>query len=412
MSHATRVLIVGMHYAPEPSGNAPYTTRLAQRLAERGYAVRVLTGVPHYPDWRIAPGYGAWRASSREDGVGVTRLRHLVPARPTAVKRVAMEASFGLRTSLARWRSPHVVIFVSPALISSALAIFAARLHRSRPVLGLWVQDLYSRGLVETGQGYGRVQEASLAFEGAVAKRCDGVAVVHERFKTYVTDRLGVPEERVDVLRNWTHLAPPAAGERGPVRQRLGWGDDDVVALHAGNMGVKQGLENVVAAAAEAERRGSRVRFVMVGGGNQEARLREQAQGLSRIDFVSSLDDDEFPATLAAADVLVVNERAGLREMSVPSKLTSYYTSGRPVVAATDADSVTAREIELSGAGMRVDAGDPAALVDAVEDLGGDPERAARLGAGGRRFQEEHLSETAAIDRFEEWIAKLLRSRS
>jgi len=46
---AVKVVILGINYAPEPTGIAPYTTGLAMGLAERGHDVLVLTGHPHYP---------------------------------------------------------------------------------------------------------------------------------------------------------------------------------------------------------------------------------------------------------------------------------------------------------------------------------------------------------------------------
>ncbi|MBD0321819.1 MAG: glycosyltransferase WbuB, partial [Aldersonia sp.] len=47
-----RVKIVGINYAPETTGIAPYTSGLADGLAARGHRVEVLTGQPHYPQWR------------------------------------------------------------------------------------------------------------------------------------------------------------------------------------------------------------------------------------------------------------------------------------------------------------------------------------------------------------------------
>ena len=51
-----RVLIVGINYSPELTGIGPYTAGLAEHLAARGDEVTVITGLPHYPDWRIAAG--------------------------------------------------------------------------------------------------------------------------------------------------------------------------------------------------------------------------------------------------------------------------------------------------------------------------------------------------------------------
>ena len=46
-----------------------------------------------------------------------------------------------------------------------------------------------------------------------------------------------------------------------------------MVVLHVYNMGYKQGLENVIAAAELARRTNSRARFVLLGDGNQRASL-------------------------------------------------------------------------------------------------------------------------------------------
>jgi glycosyltransferase involved in cell wall biosynthesis len=90
--------------------------------------------------------------------------------------------------------------------------------------------------------------------------------------------------------------------------------------------------------------------------------------------------------------------------MSVPSKLTSYFNAGVPVLAATDASSVTAEEIASAAAGIRVDADDPAALVAAAEALGSDKSFARELGENGLKFRQMTLSEAAAMATYDEFI--------
>lgn len=406
-----RVTLIGMHYAPEPSGNAPYTTALAGGLARRGHRVHVVTGVPHYPSWQVLDGFDRWRATTDENGARVTRLRHHVAARPTSASRVVMEATFGLRAVAMRRHSPDVVIAVSPALVSSAMAVARERLVPGRAAVGLWVQDLYSLGVREANGASARAVRWAGAFEGRVARATDGVAVVHPRFADYVTDALRVPRERVTVIRNWTHLVSTPCPDRSLVRQSFGWPDGTVVAVHAGNMGVKQGLQNVVEAARLAAMTGAAVKFVLVGGGNQREALKHLAAGLPTLEFLPPLPDRTYQDVLAAADVLLVNEKPGVTSMSVPSKLTSYYTSGRPVVAACETASVTAAELRLSGAGVRVDPGRPERLLAASVALGSDVVTADDLGRRGRSFVERVLSEEAALDRFEDWMSRLLSVR-
>lgn len=396
---------MGLNYAPEPTGIAPYTAGLAEALAGRGARVRVVTGFPHYPQWRVLERYAGRTIREEINGVPVTRVRHRVPHEPLLVPRLLMELSFGLRAVLARWGDADVVLAVSPALFATALVVVKARLTR-RPV-GVWVQDLYSRGFDEVNGSVSRTGRLLRVIEGRILRAATGVVVIHERFREWVVDELAVPPEMVRVIRNWSHVQVPAAASREDLRRRLGWDESEVIALHAGNMGVKQDLENVVAAAREADRTGSRVRFVLVGHGNRRRRLEEAAAGVQRVTFTDPLPNGEFAEALRAADVLLVNELPGVRGMSVPSKLTSYFAAAVPVVAAVEADSATADEIAASGAGIRVDSGDPAVLLRAIERVAADENLAAGCAAAGPVYAEGVLGADLALDLFADWLAVL-----
>jgi colanic acid biosynthesis glycosyl transferase WcaI len=407
---ALHIAIIGLHYAPEPSGNAPYTTALAEGLAGRGHRVDVLTGLPHYPTWRIFPGYGAWRSTSKHDTLAVSHLRHYVPTVPTSAKRIVMETSFGLRAAASRWHRPDVVLAVTPALLSTAVVGLRAKFGVHRPPVGVWVQDLYSQGVLETGVGGRRVAGGAQRLESSILRSAQGVAVVHDHFRERVVADLGVEPGRVRVIRNWTHLQPVPQEPAASTRDRFGWGATETVVLHAGNMGVKQGLENVVEAARLADRTEAPVRFVMLGDGNQRPALERLAQGVRSIEFIDSLPDGEFQSALGAADVLLVNEKPGVGAMSVPSKLTSYFHAVRPVLAASEPDSTTAAELAASGAGWRVDTGDPDALLGAAMKLGADADEARRMGEQGLAYARNVLSEDAAITAHEAWLQDLVRT--
>ncbi|MFJ4262338.1 glycosyltransferase family 4 protein [Paenarthrobacter nicotinovorans] len=407
-----RVTIIGLNYAPEPTGNAPYTTSLAEGLAAAGHDVTVVTGYPHYPMWRRSPEYTGWVRSELVNGVRVKRLRHYVPTNPTLINRMHMELSFGLRVMFARWGKPDAVLVVSPALFSSGMAIARTKLRPNRPAVGLWVQDIYSRGIVETRAGGSLVAKAMSAFESAILQGADGVAAIHDRFKSFIVDSLAVAPERVKVIRNWTHLpASPTSGQQ-EMRQRLAWKPEDVVVLHAGNMGMKQGLENIVDAARIAEETNSRLKFVLMGDGNQRRKLEEMATGLQRIDFIDPLPGDEFQIALSAADFLLVNELPGVKDMAVPSKLTSYFNAGVPVVAATDDGSVTAAEIAASGGGLRVDPACPDKLVTELERLSQQTQEKLDMAANGLRFRQVTLSEDTAIAHYDEFLSSIVSARS
>jgi glycosyltransferase involved in cell wall biosynthesis len=400
-----RVTIVGLNYSPEPTGIAPYTSGLAAGLVGDGWNVQVVTGYPHYPEWRVADGYVGRRMYEIIEGVSVTRVRSYLPNNPAGVKRLLLEISFGFASIFTKWRQPDVVVLVTPALFSIAIAQLRARLSRKRPKVIVWVQDIYSLGVTETGAMGDKGAGLMTKVESYVLRKADAVVAIHDRFKRYLVSGLRVHADRVHVVRNWTHIKPLVV-DRQEFRQKFGWGDE-VVVLHAGNMGAKQALENVVEAARLADASSARIRFVLVGNGNQRDLLKELGTGIVRLDFMESLNATDFQGAMAAADILLVNEKPGVAEMAVPSKLTSYFSAARPVLAATDAGSITGEEIESAGAGVRVDAGNPAALLEASLKLGNDAEAKNEFGRNGAEFQARVLSARAAIAQYAELINSL-----
>lgn len=406
MHQSPDLLIFGLNYPPEPTGIAPYTGALAAGLQQRGYRVSSNVAHPHYPEWEIREGYGGWRSTEQRDGVEVHRLRHYLPRNPRGIRRLLSELSFGLRLFACRIGRPRFVIAVSPSLFSTALLLIRLRLSPRRPPVAVWVQDIYTLGLSEIGEGGGSVQRITRWVESHTLGAADSVVVIHERFGEYVTQELGVSAEKVSVVRNWTHLPSWEPVDPATAKAQLGWPDDVALAVHTGNMGAKQGLENIIDAARLADERGEKVHFLLVGDGGERPNLEKVARGVSRLTFVDPLDDDKYRLALAAADVLIVNEKPGVASMAVPSKLTSYFAAGRPVVAATDPKGITASEVSAAGAGVVVPAGDPESLLSAITDLGNDKAAAARFGLSGKSYREAVLDQEAAIGRWAELIEK------
>jgi colanic acid biosynthesis glycosyl transferase WcaI len=412
-----RITLIGLNYKPEVTGIAPYTADVAEGLSARGYDIHVVTGFPHYPQWVPDPRYAGATIEETVDGVHVTRHRHYVPGSMTITQRTHLELSFGSRVARSRIPASDVVVCVSPALMSTGLVLsrFKAQLHR--PALGVWVQDLYSRGVIETGTMHGPSAGATTNLESGILRAADGVAVIHQRFADHAVAGLRVAANKVTVIPNWTHMPYQAPMSRDHARDLLGWSRDSVIALHSGNMGLKQGLENVVEAARESDRRGGPVQFVLMGDGNQRQMLEELGAGITCLSFVRSLPEKEFRAALDAANVLLVNERPEVSEMAVPSKLTAYFGSGSPVVAATTEGSVTHQEVRSAGAGVRVDPANPSALLDAVVDLAASPEKSAQLVRSAQGYLQHNMSREVALDRFQEWVHALanahpIRSRT
>jgi colanic acid biosynthesis glycosyl transferase WcaI len=296
------------------------------------------------------------------------------------------------------------VVVVSPALLTLAPAVVLRRLLGYH--LGAVVQDLYGAALAEVGTGGAVPARLTARLERSLLRRVDGIVVIHDVFKQKLLAG-GLSADRIEVIPNWAHVSMSKTHDREGTRSVLGWGEDEFIALHAGNMGAKQGLEGLIDVGRLAEQRGSAVRIVLMGSGSRHEALTEYAGESAHVTFSSALPAGAFEDALAAADCLVLHEKPGVVEMSVPSKLTSYFASGRPVVAATDPRSGAASLMRAAIAGPTVRAGDASAILDAIEHLARNTDVGQEFGKNGRRYAAENLSGAASLSRMDAWIKHL-----
>ena len=134
-----------------------------------------------------------------------------------------------------------------------------------------------------------------------------------------------------------------------PYRDQLSIGDEPVV-MYAGNVGFSQSLEMMV----DAARAVPSATFVINGDGAARSAL-ERAGARARERPLRRVSTRERLAeVLASADLHVVPLKAGLGNVSVPSKTYSILAAGRPVLAAIDAGTEVPRMIAASGAGRVV----------------------------------------------------------
>jgi colanic acid biosynthesis glycosyl transferase WcaI len=404
---ALEILVTTSYYWPEEAGSAPYLAGLAQHLQDQGHHVVVATGYPHYPEWRLPAHAPLFRKEMHGD-VEVRRRRHYVPRTQTAAHRLLYEGSLfasGL-TALRTRPGPDVVIGTCPTLAGGALAATASRIYRAP--YAIVFQDLMGQAARQSGVPGGTRVAATVDWaELALARGAAAVGIIAEGFRSYL-ERGGVPGQKIHRLRNWTRRVEPSESV-SETKQRLGWADGELVCLHGGNLGRKQGLDNLLDAGQELRGRG--LRIVLAGDGNDRERLERRARELSldNVQFIELQGPGRWEAVMAASDVLLVNQRASVTDMSLPSKLTSYFAAGRPVVAAASAESETAREIEAAGAGYVVPPDDPAALRDAILRLA-EGSRAAELGASGRRYAETTLSPATALADYDRFLDVVLQT--
>jgi len=125
--------------------------------------------------------------------------------------------------------------------------------------------------------------------------------------------------------------------------------------------------------------------------------LLELASGVSSISYLEPVSEEEYPNLLQAADILIVNERDSVGDMSLPSKLTSYLAVGKPIIAAVSLNGACAQELsQTGGAAIIVPAGSPERFVSAIIELTKDPRKMAQMSQAAQKYAAANLSRDSA----------------
>ena len=405
-----RVLLVTTNYWPEPTGIAIYTTDLAEFLTTQGDQVTVLTSLPHYPWWRVPSEFAHLsEGTGTNNGVSVIRTKHLVPPTMNALLRMRFEISlwWNLRR-VSKNKLGHDFDLVIACIPTVAAGIVGRRIAKKLGIpFGLIVQDLSGSGAKQSGlRGGAVISKIAHAVEGSALHGADTLVVVSPSMKDVVMG-LGVPAERVTQIINYSARAI-ASVEKTSARAKFGWVSNNFIVIHTGNMGAKQDLENVVRAA-DALTGVSKIKIYLVGHGNQENNLKVLCNGKSNIAVMPAVSDEDYSALLSAADLLLVNERSTQMEMSLPSKLTSYLYSERPVLAAVPRGGATWKF--LDGVAELVEAADPKALAKKIEELSRNQIRLDELARLGSEFAKKHLDPEVGRAKYLRWVEDLIQNK-
>jgi glycosyltransferase involved in cell wall biosynthesis len=366
--------------------------------------------LPHYPWWKIPSEFAhLTEGAAQHESVEVIRAKHLIPPKMNALVRIRFESSlwWNLRRVSKRLVGSEfdAVIACIPTVAAGVVGKSIAK--KLGIPLGLIVQDLSGAGAKQSGlKGGALISKIAFAVEGSVLKAADAMVVVSPAMRDVVLG-LGVASTKVSQITNYAARNIESVN-RDLARANFGWAGDDFVVIHTGNMGAKQGLENVVEAA-KVLGTDAKVKIYLVGHGNQEANLKRLCEGIENISVIAAVADDQYSALLAAADLLLVNERSTQMEMSLPSKLTSYLYSERPVIAAVPRGGATWKF--LDGIAELVEAGDPKALAKKIIELKADPKRCAELAGKGSLFAAKNLSPEVGRAKYLEWVGKLIVSK-
>jgi glycosyltransferase involved in cell wall biosynthesis len=402
------VCILTQYFPPEMGAPPVRLSELAERLAERGWDVQVLTAQPNYPTGKVFPGFPRFQVSaSRVGHIPVVRTP-LWPSSHGLAARVVTYASFAISATVAgarRCRQPDVIYAESPPLTVGAAGRWLARRWRCRFVLNvsdLWPQSAVEMGMVKSGP----LVRLAARLEDGLYARADGVTGQSDAIVEHVRRR--APRTPTTVITNGVDPARFNADQVDDYARALIGGGEGPVFLYAGLFGFAQGLDQVLdlAASLHGAMPGT---IVLVGDGPARARLyqRVEQEQLERVRILHAQPRERMPAVLAAADVALVTLGASITG-AVPSKIYEAMAASLPILLVADGEA--ARRVEDAGCGLVVTPHDKDALVTAFTRLATDRALRERLGRAGRRAAETTYHRDRAADLLDQFLRRILNA--
>ncbi|MBC6431847.1 colanic acid biosynthesis glycosyltransferase WcaI [Nostoc sp. HG1] len=408
------ILIYSYNYHPEPIGIAPLMTELAEGLVKRGHQVRVITGMPNYPQREIYDEYrGKWYLTEQINGVTIQRSYLRIKSKPNLIDRLLLELSF-VFTSLPqgfKGARPDVIILTVPPLFGTLPVTILGWLYNCPVVLN--VQDILPDAAVRIGLLKNKWMIRTLAaLEKFAYRSAHTISVIADGFRENLVNK-GVPVNKIVCIPNWVNvnfICPlPKQNNSWISSHQI---DGKFVVLYSGNIALTQGLETVIEAAV-CLRHIREIVFVIVGESIALQRLQKYCllNGADNVLLLPLQPREKLPEMLAASDVGLIVQKRNVISFNMPSKIPLLLASGRPIVGSVPATGTAAKAIKLSGGGIIVEPESPDAMAAAVHDLYTNPTLGARLGNAGRQFAEENYSLEQALNRYEGLLSHIVTNR-
>lgn len=361
------LLVISQVYVPDPASVGQHMADVAEALAERGYAVRVLTSARGYDDPRV-------RYPRRElrGGVDVRRLPWSSFGKKSLMHRVIGQSFFLLQVivqGLFARRLAGIVVSTSPPMASFAAVVLG--MVRRVPIT-YWLMDLNPDQIVALGRAKANsLPVRALRWLNLQIFARAATVVVLDRFMAERVERQYRIGGRMEILPPWPHeeaLADVPRDENPFVAKHNLSGK--FVVMYSGNHSLASPLATLLTAA-HVLRNDPRFVFMFIGGGIGK-RAVEQVIASSRPANIVSLPYqplERIKYSLSAADVHVVTLGDEMPGIIHPCKIYGAMAVCRPVLYFGPRPSHASDLIERHDVGRQVAHGDVAGAVATLEEM-------------------------------------------
>jgi colanic acid biosynthesis glycosyl transferase WcaI len=345
-----KIILISHNFLPEIIGIGKYNGEMMNWLASQGHECTVVTTFPYYPYWKVQRPYNnLWykkeyiKTPDNKNTITVYRCPCYIPQNPTGKRRAVQDCTFWLSKLfvilklIALNRKYDLIVTVAPPFHLAYLGLLLKKLTGGKLVYH--VQDLQIEAARDLKLfSNKKVLNKLFKAEKGILNEADYVSSISMGMIKKIEQKV---DREVIFFPNWvdTNDFFPIY-DRPALKVKWGFKSDDIIFLYSGAIGVKQGLENLLATA-ECVKDQDHIKFIICSSGPYKDMLLEEAQakGLKNIIFMPMQPKDKFNEFLNMADVHLVMQKPTAGDLVMPSKLTTILAVGGASVITASKDT-------------------------------------------------------------------------
>ncbi|MGV8095740.1 MAG: glycosyltransferase family 4 protein [Mangrovibacterium sp.] len=401
------IIMACANFPPEPVVAAALTYDLATELSDR-YKVMVLTPRPSRPY-----GFSFEHGPGRKQKFGQTVLLSYTCSRSSLAGRMRESYSFGKYVSRYirenRTEIEFVYICAWPLLAQYKIVKTAKKMGIPSVV---HIEDIYPESLSNKIPVFGNmIRQILLPMDVFILKAASKVIAVSENMKISFIQTRGISADKITLIRNWQDESEFVAYRALKERERLSDQESKpFIFMYLGNIGPVAGVDFIIRSFALANL--SDARLVIAGSGSMKAACYEIASSYQNANIIfEDVPAGKVPEIQDQADVMLLPVRRRGAMSSIPSKLSAYLFSEKPVIACVEENSDTAHTIRSANCGWIVPPEDSVKLVETFQMVFSitKPELH-RYGINGFRYAEENFSKKKNLKKLVHLINEVINS--
>lgn len=211
------------------------------------------------------------------------------------------------------------------------------------------------------------------------------IRTISDEMADYLSASRRLPREKYLVVNNWQN-------DEDFEELKAFTETDKLRFVYTGSINLHANVDLIIKAFEKAGIPNSEL--LIFGGGNRKEACVKMVEemGLKNVSF-GFVKRNEIPQVQADASALVLALPTGNGNLCLPSKMTSYMLSGKPVIASVDQVSATTRYIKEADCGISVNPDSVDSLSEGFKEFAAlTLERRQMMGKNSRMYAEKHLT--------------------